>query len=116
MCRPHAFTKPKPRPAEKGRRIPHRCSRCLVALAACSDALSPFQILKSPIKKLLGKDAAAPATSAPDPFLKDFSRPMSIPEEGIAAAVRSDCWALVHAVLRSLTGEELAGAARCGSS
>ena len=64
-----------------------RCSRGLVALAACSDALSPFQILKSPIKKLLGKDAAAPATGAPDPFLKDFSRPMSIPEEGIAAAV-----------------------------
>merc|ERR1719263_133980 len=63
-----------------------RCSRCLVALAACGDALSPFQILKRPIKKLLGKDAA-PATTAPDPFLKDFSRPMSIPEEGIAAAV-----------------------------
>ena len=66
---------------------PRRCSRGLVALAACSDALSPFQILKSPIKKLLGKDAAPAASKTVEPFMKDFSRPMSIPEEGIAAAV-----------------------------
>ena len=79
LRRPHAFTKSKTRPAEKGRRISHRCSLYYVALAACSEALSPFQILKSPIRKLLGRDAP-PATRAPEPFLKDFSRPMCLSE------------------------------------
>jgi len=63
-------------------------ARLVAALACCSSVAA-----LAPVPGLTAKAQAAPARAAnavavaPAPFQKDFSRPMAIPEEGIAAAV-----------------------------